>query len=112
MPYNTGCGVEKSMDPSLLTRAWTPSVLILRVLCNKRCCTELEISDSDTDKVDSFFYRWFVIQSVNQEHPLSKLSPFLIDKAIKTAIGTVKEIKCPIRFYLPSLYCLPESHSQ
>jgi len=32
MPYNTGCGVEKSMDPSSRTRAWTPSVLILRGL--------------------------------------------------------------------------------
>ena len=61
---------------------------------NKWSCTELQISYSDTDKVDSFFHRWFVSQSVNQEQPLSKLSPFLIYKAIKTAIGTVKDIKC------------------
>jgi len=61
---------------------------------NKCSCTELEISDNDTDKVSSFFHRWFVIQSVNQEQPLSKLCPFLIDKAIKIAIGTVKDIKC------------------
>ena len=32
MPYNTGCGVKKSMDPSSRTRAWMPSVLILRGL--------------------------------------------------------------------------------
>jgi len=32
MPYNMGCGVEKSMDPSSRTQAWTPSVLILRGL--------------------------------------------------------------------------------
>jgi len=61
---------------------------------NKWSCTELQISYSDTDKVDSFFHRWFVSQSVNQEQPLSKLSPCLIYKAIKTAIGTVKDIKC------------------
>jgi len=32
MPYNTGYGVEKSMDPGSRTRAWTQSVLILRGL--------------------------------------------------------------------------------
>ena len=38
---------------------------------------------NDTDKVDSFFYRWFVVQSTRNSH-YTKLSPFLIDKAIKT----------------------------
>jgi len=32
MPHNTGCGVEKWMDPSLWTWGRTPSVLILRGL--------------------------------------------------------------------------------
>jgi len=35
MPYNTGCGVEKSMDPSSRTREWTPSFLILGGLYDK-----------------------------------------------------------------------------
>ena len=56
---------------------------------NKRSCTELVILDNETDKVDSLL---LVCRSVDQEQPLSKLS-FLIDKAIKTAIGSVKEIK-------------------
>ena len=40
MPYNTGCDVEKSVDPSSRTRAWTLSVLILRGLCTKLTKTE------------------------------------------------------------------------
>ena len=38
MPYNTGRGVEKSMNPSSRTRAWTPSVLILRGLWPHATC--------------------------------------------------------------------------
>ena len=33
---------------------------------NKSSCTELEILDNETDKVDSFFHHLFVIQSVDQ----------------------------------------------
>ena len=38
---------------------------------NKSSHTELEISDNETDKVDSFFHRLFVIQSESLNNYLS-----------------------------------------
>ena len=43
--------------------------------------------------MDCHYDRWFVVQSVDSEQPVSKLSPFIIDKAIRSAVGTVKTIR-------------------
>ena len=45
-------------------------------------------------KVDCHYDRWFVVQSVDNEHPVSKLSPLILDKAMRSAVGTVKTIRC------------------
>ena len=44
-------------------------------------------------KISTPHVRWFVVQSVDSEQPVSKLSPFIIDKAIRSAVGTVKTIR-------------------
>jgi len=36
---------------------------------------------------------WFVIQTVDDDSPLSKLSPFAVDKGIKCPVGTVKSVR-------------------
>jgi len=62
----------------------------------KRSCSELENSadeNHDNDRVDRHYNRWFVIQSVDSDHPISKRSPFLLSKAIKSAVGTVKTLR-------------------
>ena len=42
---------------------------------------------------NAHYDRWCVVQSVDDDRPLSKLSPFAIDKATKCAVGTVKTIR-------------------
>jgi len=59
----------------------------------KRSCTELDDENHDNDRVDRHYDRWFVVQSVDSDHPISKLSPFLLSKAIKSAVGTVKTLR-------------------
>jgi len=59
----------------------------------KRSCTELDDENHDNDTVDRYDDRWFVVQSVDSDHPISKLSPFLLSKAIKSAVGTVKTLR-------------------
>jgi len=39
------------------------------------------------------FERWFIIQGANSDTPLSKLSAFVIEKAIKCSVGTVSTVK-------------------
>ena len=58
----------------------------------KRSCTELD-ENHDNDRVDRHYDRWFVVQYVDSDHPISKLSPFLLSKAIKSAVGTVKTLR-------------------
>jgi len=49
----------------------------------------------ELDRNENYYYdRWFVIQAVDDDKPLSKISPFTIDKALKCAVETVKSIKC------------------
>jgi len=56
-------------------------------------------SDVETDhvqeqsEVSSASDRFFVMRSEDQTRPIDKLSPFVIDKAIKCTIGTLKSIK-------------------
>jgi len=59
----------------------------------KRSCSELDDENHDNDRVDRYDDRWFVVQSVDSDHPISKLSPFLLSKAIKSAVGTVKTLR-------------------
>jgi len=51
-------------------------------------CTDVE-SDNDNDKVMSNSDRFFVIHSSDEGDPISKLSPFAIDKSLKCKIGTL-----------------------
>ena len=39
------------------------------------------------------FERWFIIQGASSDTPISKLSPFIIEKAIKCSVGTVSTVK-------------------
>jgi len=36
---------------------------------------------------------WYIIQGTENERPLAKLSPFIIDKALKAAVGELKTVK-------------------
>jgi len=56
----------------------------------ERSCTEV---DPDHAVATTQYYRWFVIQSVDSDNPINKLSPFVLDKAIRCTVGTVKSIK-------------------
>ena len=56
----------------------------------ERSCTEV---DADHAVATTQYYRWFVIQSVDSDNPINKLSPFVLDKAIRCTVGTVKSIK-------------------
>ena len=47
----------------------------------------------ESERVDHHYDRWFVVQSVDNDHPLSKLSPFVLDKAIRSAVGSVKTLR-------------------
>ena len=55
--------------------------------------TSLSTSENASERVDCHYDRWFVVQSVDSEQPVSKLSPFIIDKAIRSAVGSVKTIR-------------------
>jgi len=59
----------------------------------KRSCIELDYENHDNDRVDRHYDRWFVFQYVDSDHPMSKLSPFLLSKAIKSAVWTVKTLR-------------------
>jgi len=52
--------------------------------------TSLSTSENANEGADCHYDRWFVVQSVDSDHPISKLSPFILDKAICSAVGTVK----------------------
>ena len=43
--------------------------------------------------MDCHYERWFIVQSVDSDHPVSKLSPFILDKAICSALGSVKTVR-------------------
>jgi len=54
--------------------------------------TSLSTSENASERVDCHYDRWFVVQSVDSEQPVSKLSPFILDKAIRSAVGSVKTV--------------------
>ena len=43
--------------------------------------------------MDCHYERWFVVQSVDSDHPVSKFSPFILDKAIRNTLGSVKTVR-------------------
>jgi len=45
--------------------------------------TQLKHKQSDSN--ETYYDRWFVIQAVDDDKPLSKMSPFVIDEALKCA---------------------------
>jgi len=47
----------------------------------------------ENERVDCHYDRWFVVQSVDSDHPVSKLSPFVLDKAVRSAVGSVKTLR-------------------
>ena len=49
-------------------------------------------SENANERVDCHYDRWFVVQSVDSKQPVSKLSPFILDKAIRSAVGSVKTV--------------------
>jgi len=44
------------------------------------------------DQTPDSYNRWFIIQSSDKDKPLAKLSPFIIDKALKATLGELKTI--------------------
>jgi len=79
--------------PNFIPLSWLLFLLTQGSTSRKRSCTELDDENHDNDRVDRYDDRWFVVQSVDSDHPISKLSPFLLSKAIKSAVGTVKTLR-------------------
>jgi len=48
---------------------------------------------NENERVDCHYDRWFVVQSVDSDHPVSKLSPFVLEKAVRSAVGSVKTLR-------------------
>jgi len=61
---------------------------------NKTNTSTSKTNSNMNDRYENAHYdRWFVVQSVDDNRPLSKLSPFAVDKGVKCAVGTVKTIR-------------------
>jgi len=62
-------------------------------LAKKRSITDMD--DDDGEQTACCHHdRWFIVQSSDPNKAASKLSPFVIDKALKCSIGTVKTVRC------------------
>ena len=60
----------------------------------KRSFSDVEHDDlQKQSEISSASDRFFFMQSEDQTKPIDKLSPVVIDKAIKCTIGTLKSIK-------------------
>ena len=59
----------------------------------KRSCPGADDSDTDQDSPLNFS-RWLIIEAAEPEQTLSKLSPFVLGKALSAQIGTLKSVKC------------------
>ena len=55
--------------------------------------SSLSTSENTNERVDCHYDRCFVVQSVDSEQPVSKLSPFIVDKAIRSAVGSSKTVR-------------------
>jgi len=58
----------------------------------KRSCPGSDDSDTDQDSPLNF-PRWLIIEVAEPEQNLSKLSPFVLGKALSAQIGTLKSVK-------------------
>jgi len=58
----------------------------------KRSCQGSDDSDTDHD-TSAIFPRWLIIEAAEAEQTLSKLSPFVLGKALSAQIGTLKSVK-------------------
>jgi len=56
--------------------------------------TKLKNKETDRGENTTYYDRWFIIQAVDDDKPLSRISPFATDKALKCAAETVKSVKC------------------
>ena len=53
------------------------------------------MDDDDGEQTASCYHdRWYIIQSTDPNKAASKLSPFVISKALKCSVGTVKTVRC------------------
>jgi len=59
---------------------------------HKGSCPASEDSDTEGDS-NCNFARWLVIESNDSDQPLTRLSPFVLGKALNAQIGTLKSIK-------------------
>ena len=58
-----------------------------------RPCDSLD-SDSDSELVvDNSWPRFLVIEGTDENHPLTKLSPFVIQKGLQGSAGVPKDVK-------------------
>ena len=55
--------------------------------------TKLKNKETDRGENTTYYDRLFVIQAVDDDKPLSRVSPFTVDKALMCAVETVKTIK-------------------
>jgi len=58
----------------------------------KRSCPGSDESDTDQD-LPLNFQRWLIIEAAEPKETLSKLSPFVLGKAVSAQIGTLKSVK-------------------
>ena len=76
--------MEGARDEFLPTNMASPAITSLT--------TKLE--NKETERNENYYDRWFVIEAVDDDKSVSKISPFAVDKALKCAVETVKSIKC------------------
>ena len=69
--------------------------------------TSAQLDSGQNETVDCHYDRWFVIQSVVDDHPISKLSPFMPENAICNTVGSLKTSS-----WKGGLYCHTKSYHQ
>ena len=60
---------------------------------NKKRSREQDENDSDHGHSNTVFPRFLLIESVEPEEPLTKLSPFVIQKVLVSVAGNPKSVK-------------------
>ena len=59
----------------------------------KRAFSSDSESDSECQKSSSHFPRFLVIEAEDSSNPITRLSPFIIEKQISSSLGTAKSVK-------------------
>ena len=60
----------------------------------KRALSSDSESDSECLNPSSHFPRFLVIEAEDSSNPITRLSPFIIEKHISSILGTAKSVKC------------------